>query len=191
MDGWRKPRRLPCGVRVACGLHGGGARSARREKASRLCAWEDQLVCRASQGHPVCLWWWDPHVVYPVARPGLVPYLDVHSLLSRPGPSFVLGPHPLDLHARPLPGSPPMLAPPGWCLPTMPSASGCCHSVPPTSGGFGGVLKQSAFGQGVVPGEGKRASHKFPCCTRSLLNSHYYDAVTDNLHITSLLYKLA
>lgn len=37
MDGWRKPWQLPCGVRVACGLHGSGAGSAWRGRV-RGCA---------------------------------------------------------------------------------------------------------------------------------------------------------
>lgn len=55
-------------------------------------------------GCPVCLWQWDPRVLYLEACPGPVPYLEVHSLSSRLSPSFMLGPPPVNLCVGPLLG---------------------------------------------------------------------------------------
>lgn len=54
--------------------------------ASRSCALGGTgPASRASRGRPVCLWRWDPRVVYPVARPGPVPCLGARSRSLRPG----------------------------------------------------------------------------------------------------------
>lgn len=62
-----------------------GARAA-GGTASRSCALGGTgPASRASRGRPVCLWRWDPRVVYPVARPGPVPCLGARSRSLRPG----------------------------------------------------------------------------------------------------------
>lgn len=101
-----------------------GPRDGRKKGVEVLCAWGGVgPASRASRGRPVCLWRWDPRVVYPVG-PLRSRRLASKSALSRslrpgkPSPR-VLRPQPLLNPAcrDPLPGvtaDAPQPPPPGW-----------------------------------------------------------------------------
>lgn len=72
----RKPRQLPCGVKVACGLHGGKARSGQWEEAFEVVHLEGSTGVPSILGLPcVSAAVGSPHLV---ARLDPVPSLDIH-----------------------------------------------------------------------------------------------------------------